>query len=155
MAGRMIRRMLASEREAVANLFAQTAEAAHWSAEDLSQLESSGAQMWVDVEGTYLSGAVASRGAAGEAEVLNLAVGVDWRRQGIGRRLLQTALEGAIASGARRVFLEVRESNAGALAFYAQLGFAQDGRRRNYYRDPPEDALLLSRPVSGKTLQTS
>lgn len=151
----MIRRMLASEREVVANLLAQTAEAAHWSAQDLSQLESSGAQVWVDVEGTYLSGAVASRVAAGEAEILNLAVGVDWRRQGIGRRLMQTALEGAITSGARRVFLEVRESNAGALAFYAQLGFAQDGRRRNYYRAPPEDALLLSRPVSGKILQTS
>lgn len=94
-----------------------------------------------------MTGAVASREAAGEAEILNLAVGADWRRRGIGRQLMETALEGAMVRGVHRVFLEVRESNTGARAFYSQLGFVQDGRRPNYYRDPPEDALLLSRPL--------
>jgi ribosomal-protein-alanine N-acetyltransferase len=60
---------------------------------------------------------------------------------------MQTALEAAIAGGVRRVFLEVRESNAGARSFYARLEFAEAGRRRNYYRDPMEDALLLSRTL--------
>jgi ribosomal-protein-alanine N-acetyltransferase len=58
---------------------------------------------------------------------------------------METALEGAKARGVLRVFLVVRESNAAARAFYARLGFGQDGRRRNYYSDPAEDALLLSR----------
>jgi ribosomal-protein-alanine N-acetyltransferase len=93
------------------------------------------------------AGALALRQAADETEILNVAVRAGQRRRGIGRRLMETALQQAVSSGSRRVFLEVRESNAGAQAFYAQLGFAQDGRRRKYYRDPPEDALLLSRTL--------
>lgn len=143
----MIRRMLPSESAAVASLLAQAPEAAHWSTQDLSQLEASGAQVWVNVEDGHLSGAVASREAGGEAEILNLAVGAGLRRRGIGRRLMETALEAAISSGTHRVFLEVRESNRGAQAFYLRMGFAQEGRRRKYYQNPPEDALLLSRPV--------
>jgi ribosomal-protein-alanine N-acetyltransferase len=140
----MIRPMLPSEKAAVANLFASAPEAAHWSTQDLAQLESAGSRVWVDVEGSDLAGAVASREVAGEAEILNLAVGAAWRRRGIGGHLMDTALEVARASGVGRVFLEVRESNAAARAFYERLGFAQEGCRRSYYSDPPEDALLLS-----------
>ena len=143
----MIRRMLASERSAVASLFADAPEAAHWSPQDLSQLEASGAEVRVDTEDSHLAGAVAWREAADEAEILNLAVGSAWRRKGIGRSLMETALAELASSGAGRVFLEVRESNAGAQMFYCKLGFAEQGRRRNYYRDPLEDALLLSRTL--------
>jgi ribosomal-protein-alanine N-acetyltransferase len=143
----MIRRMLPSERDAVATLFAAVAEASHWSAPDLAQLEAAGAQVWVEAEESEPAGALALRQAADETEILNVAVRAGQRRRGIGRRLMETALQQAVSSGSRRVFLEVRESNAGAQAFYAQLGFAQDGRRRKYYRDPPEDALLLSRTL--------
>jgi ribosomal-protein-alanine acetyltransferase len=143
----MIRSILPSEQTAVAELFTSAPEAAHWSVQDLAQLVESGARVWVDMEESQLAGAVASREAGGEAEILNLAVSAGWRRRGIGRRLMQTALEAAIAGGVRRVFLEVRESNAGARSFYARLEFAEAGRRRNYYRDPMEDALLLSRTL--------
>jgi len=139
--------MLPSEAGPVASLFAEASEAAHWSAQDLAQLEASGTRIWVDVQEIGVAGAVASREAAGEAEILNLAVAPAWRRRGIGRGLMETALEGAVSAGVRRVFLEVRESNAGARAFYSRLGFAEGGRRRNYYRDPEEDALLLSRTL--------
>jgi ribosomal-protein-alanine N-acetyltransferase len=141
----MIRAILESEREAAAGLFAAAPEASRWSAQDIAQLQAAGARVWVDVEDGEVAGAVASREVAGEAEILNLAVGALWRRRGIGRRLMQTAVEGAISRGVRRVFLEVRESNGGARAFYSGLGFAQQGRRRKYYQDPVEDALLLSR----------
>ena len=47
-------------------------------------------------------------------------------------------------AGAPTIFLEVRSSNSGARALYAALGFSQEGRRRNYYQDPAEDALVLS-----------
>lgn len=143
----MIRKMLPAEAGSVANLVAETPEASHWSAHDLAQLEASGTRIWVDVQESILAGAVASRDAAGETEILNLAVAPGWRRRGIGRRLMETALEGAVSAGARQVFLEVRESNAGARTFYSQLGFAEGGRRRNYYREPSEDALLLWRTV--------
>ena len=143
----MIRKMLPSEREAVATLFAAAREAAHWSSNDLVQLEACGAQIWVDVEEGRLTGAVASREVAGETEILNLAVSSEWRRRGIGRQLMQTALEEAASSRVGRVFLEVRESNTGAREFYYRLGFSLDGRRRNYYRNPAEDALLLSRSL--------
>ena len=143
----MIRRMLPAEVSAVAVLFAEVAEAAHWSAQELVQLETSGTRIWVAVQSDGLAGAVASREAAGEAEILNLAVAPAWRSQGLGRRLMETALEEAVSAGVRRVFLEVRESNSGARAFYLRLGFAEAGRRRGYYQHPAEDALLLSRTL--------
>ena len=143
----MIRRMLPSETGLVASLFGETPEASHWNLRDVAELAASGTQIWVDVQENKLTGAVASREAAGETEILNLAVAPDWRRRGIGQLLMQTALEGAASAGAGKVFLEVRESNAGARAFYSRLGFAESGRRPNYYREPSEDALLLSRSM--------
>ena len=141
----MIRRMLRDDAIEVAELFAAAPEAAHWRARDLSEVETSGLLAWVEVQDGRIVGALAMRSAAGEAEILNLAVMTDQRRKAIGRRLMETALQVAKERGATRVFLEVRESNAGARAFYSRLGFSQNGRRPNYYRDPQEDALLLSR----------
>jgi len=155
MARRVIRPMLKSEAEAVASLFADAPEAAHWDRQSVSELVDAGAQMWVDMEEGRLAGALASRTMAGEAEILNLAVDAAWRRRGVGRRLMEAALDEAARRQARRVFLEVRESNAGARAFYARLRFAEGGRRRNYYRDPAEDALELARTVQESRLQKS
>ena len=143
----MIRRTLPSDMGAVARLFAEASVAASWSVPEWAQLQGLGIRMWVAIEQQDIAGAVASREAADEAEILNLAVARDWRRRGIGRRLMEAALEGAVAAGVRRVFLEVRESNAGARAFYRRLGFAEAGRRRGYYHHPAEDALLLSRTL--------
>src|SRR5689334_8265363 len=137
----MIRRVLETDAAAVSEIFAAAPEAAHWRARDLAKLETTGARAWVEVEDGRIVGAIAMRDAAGEAEMLNLAVAADWRRRGTGKRLMEVALRAAAESGVLRVFLEVRESNAGARAFYARLGFSQDGRRPNYYRDPQEDAL--------------
>ncbi len=83
--------------------------------------------------------------AADEVEVHNLAVRPDARRQGLGRALLRHALTLGRARGARRAFLEVRAGNKAARALYAACGFALDGRRRDYYSEPREDALLLVR----------
>ena len=78
-----------------------------------------------------------------EADILNLVVAPERRGQGIGRALLQAALTRAAQDGARRIWLEVRESNAAAVHLYETSGFRQTGRRARYYRDPPEDALVL------------
>lgn len=86
---------------------------------------------------------------AGEAEVLNLAVARDARGRGLGGRLLDAGLGGVRERGAREVFLEVRESNAAALALYSSRGFSALTRRARYYRNPVEDALVLQRAIEG------
>ena len=83
--------------------------------------------------------------AADEAELLNLAVAHDHRRKGVGKALLRHVLETAANSGIRRVYLEVRDSNAAARSLYALYGFIEVGRRRRYYERPAEDALILQR----------
>jgi ribosomal-protein-alanine N-acetyltransferase len=78
-----------------------------------------------------------------EWEIENLVVASALRRQGCAKLLLRELLSLAGNQGAGRVLLEVRESNQAARAFYARWGFQMIGRRRNYYRDPEEDAILL------------
>lgn len=85
---------------------------------------------------------------ADEYHVVNLAVGPAHRRRGLAARLLAAGLAEARAAGCTVATLEVRASNDGAIAFYARHGFAAVGRRRGYYADNGEDALLLSAPVS-------
>jgi ribosomal-protein-alanine N-acetyltransferase len=80
---------------------------------------------------------------ADEIHVTNLAVHPAWRGQGIGRFLLATLLARHRAAGARRVLLEVRPGNVEARRLYEGLGFREVGRRRGYYVDTGEDALLL------------
>ena len=87
--------------------------------------------------------------AADEAEILNLAVQPAHRRRGVARLLTESALAELREIGARRVFLEVRESNVEAQRFYEIMGFRWVGRRRGYYRHPREDALLLARRIEG------
>ncbi|HKG95983.1 MAG TPA: ribosomal protein S18-alanine N-acetyltransferase [Gemmatimonadaceae bacterium] len=95
----------------------------------------------------------APRGVAGyvvawfvvdEAEIANLAVAGAHRRLGVGAALLDAALAAAHRRGARTVYLEVRDSNRAARELYASRGFTQVARRRNYYRRPVEDALVMS-----------
>ena len=84
-----------------------------------------------------------------EAEVLNLAVAGQSRRRGVGGRLLDAGLGMIREQGAREVFLEVRESNAAAIALYTSRGFAALSRRARYYRNPVEDALVLRQAIEG------
>jgi [ribosomal protein S18]-alanine N-acetyltransferase len=87
--------------------------------------------------------------AAGEAHLLNLCVGVDFRCRGIGGRLLAHLLQVAASAGARDAFLEARPSNTSAIRLYQALGFVQIGVRRGYYQavDGREDAIVLKRQI--------
>jgi len=84
-----------------------------------------------------------------EVEILDLAVDPALRRQGYAAFLLRNFLKDASRSPAKKVFLEVRESNAAAIALYQKFGFQISGRRPNYYRNPQEDALLLALAIPG------
>lgn len=94
--------------------------------------------------------------AAGEAHLLNLCVARSHRRAGHGRTLLEVILERAELAGAEQVHLEVRPSNASALALYEQSGFSRIGLRKRYYRASrgSEDAVLLARAI-GRGLHAS
>jgi ribosomal-protein-alanine N-acetyltransferase len=76
-------------------------------------------------------------------ELENVAVLGEFRRQGVGRALLSTLLAQARALQAERILLEVRASNQSAIRLYHGSGFQLLARRRNYYRNPDEDALIL------------
>jgi [ribosomal protein S18]-alanine N-acetyltransferase len=81
------------------------------------------------------------------AEVEGLMVDRSYRRQGIGSALVKACLEWAAKAGASTVRLEVRASNAAAIALYQRHGFSAAGVRPSYYSAPREDALLLQARV--------
>lgn len=86
-----------------------------------------------------------------DVEILKLAVDPDYQGRGIGRKLLDEAVQEARARGCQTCFLEVRPSNRRALDFYVKNRFEIIGIRKNYYRNPPEDALLMRRSLGGGT----
>ena len=79
-----------------------------------------------------------------EVEILNIAVREDRRRRGYGSLLMATALQDAKETGILRGVLEVRISNAPAIHLYESFGFRQVGKRRGYYQDTGEDALIYT-----------
>ena len=91
-----------------------------------------------------VAGFIASRYSVDELHVNNVAVRPKFRRQGIGAALIKAVLQAAASRKARRALLEVRASNLAAQALYARCGFCVIGRRKNYYREPPEDALIMA-----------
>lgn len=80
--------------------------------------------------------------AAGEMDIINVAVRREWRRKGIGARILALVLQAAAKMGMQRATLEVRCSNFAAIGLYEKLGFGRCGRRKRYYPDTGEDALV-------------
>ena len=92
-------------------------------------------------------GFILLRAVADEAEILTLAVRPVTRRRGLGARLVSEGGTAAATRGATRLFLEVADDNAAALALYARAGFAEAGRRPGYYARPDggrRDALILA-----------
>jgi ribosomal-protein-alanine acetyltransferase len=91
-----------------------------------------------------VAGFIVSRVVVGELHVNNVAVRPEFRRQGLAARLLEAVLTQGRRSGAKIAFLEVRAGNVAAQGLYRRCGFQVTGRRRRYYREPAEDALLMS-----------
>lgn len=107
------------------------------------ELERSYVRVGVVRRGAAVLGYLLAQFVADEVELLQLVVARQARRQGLGGALLDDLLREARARAARAVHLEVRASNAPALALYRGRGFVEEGLRRGYY-DDGEDALLLS-----------
>ena len=105
------------------------------------------AEMVVAVVGDVVIGYAAFWCVVDQGELGNVAVSSAWRGRGLGARLLEEVLRRAGRRGIVEVFLEVRPTNTVARRLYERFGFTTVGRRRNYYQQPVEDALVLRRPV--------
>lgn len=123
----------------------RSATAAHWSAQQYEALFGGHGpeRMALIIEDEPgLEGFVIARVVDREWEIENIAVAGPARRRGLGTRLLGELLDQARSRGADAVFLEVRESNRAARALYEKWAFLESGRRRGYYKDLEEDAIL-------------
>ena len=107
------------------------------------ELESIWSLWLVAMEGGELVGYVGSQSSVDEADIMNVAVNPGWRRQGIAAKLINGLVAQLKNRGIHALMLEVRVTNAPAIALYEKLGFVEVGRRKNYYRNPKEDALIL------------
>ncbi len=128
----------------------QTETAAHWAEREYEALFAADAPARLTLvaiaeeESARVIGFAIARCATDEWEIENVVVVREKRRQGVGIKIIRKMLLKAQAAGATSVLLEVRESNLAARRLYEKLGFSQQGRRSNYYKNPEEDALLLS-----------
>jgi [ribosomal protein S18]-alanine N-acetyltransferase len=137
-----LREARSDDAEAIARLAAETLPEAWTASAYRAALAREGRAAFVIADGRKLFGFALALRAADEAELHSIAVAEGVRGCGLGRRLLDAALDALRGAGAREVFLEVRRSNAAALALYAATGFRARGERARYYRDG-EDALTL------------
>ena len=109
----------------------------------LSELNSRFSFWLVAVEDDRVIGYVGAQTALDQADMMNLAVREEHRRQGVADKLVQALINVLKAQNVFALMLEVRVSNAPAIALYEKLGFCQVGRRPNYYFKPREDALIM------------
>lgn len=104
--------------------------------------------LWlVAVEDGAVAGYIGSQTVMDESDMMNVAVHPDYRRRGIGQALVLTLAQRLKEKGSRSLALEVRTSNAPAIALYEKLGFTRAGLRKNYYRNPKEDAYILKKAL--------
>ena len=107
------------------------------------ELESIWSFWLVAMDGDQLVGYVGSQSSIDEADIMNVAVNPGWRRQGVAENLINGLVAQLKDRGIHALMLEVRVTNEPAIALYEKLGFVEVGRRKNYYRNPKEDALIL------------
>jgi tRNA threonylcarbamoyl adenosine modification protein YeaZ/ribosomal-protein-alanine acetyltransferase len=144
----VVRKFRPEDAAALADLAKMSPESAQWDVQSYERLEERGFSAWVIVDARGVRGFLVVRVVAGEAEILNLAVAPENRRRHHASALLAEALRQIGSQGAGRVFLEVRESNRGAILFYEKAGFAVTGKRPGYYRAQEEAAILMAKKLT-------
>ena len=115
-----------------------------WSQQSIASELHNPLSLWlVAQEGQTLLGYVGSQTCQEETDMMNIAVSPASRRQGVARALIEALVSALRQRGSKQLTLEVRASNGPARQLYESLGFLQVGLRKNYYRNPKEDALIL------------
>jgi|HubBroStandDraft_6_1064221.scaffolds.fasta_scaffold120545_2 ribosomal-protein-alanine N-acetyltransferase len=143
------RKLRAEDVDAVIAIVGESPEAAIWSAASYTKFaEEDGALALVIETDGEISAFLVGRRIGDQAEVLNLAVATRHRHKAQGTALLTEALEEWRSGGGKSVYLEVRESNTGAIAFYERHGFTKMGQRKGYYREPDEAAVTMEKKLT-------
>ena len=115
-----------------------------WSENSVASELNNPLSLWlVALDGENVVGYIGSQTVMGETDMMNVAVHPEHRRRGIARALIEVLVVALRERESSCLTLEVRASNEPAIALYSDLGFGEVGRRRNYYRNPKEDALIL------------
>jgi [ribosomal protein S18]-alanine N-acetyltransferase len=143
------------DADAVVAIAEQSPQAADWSRKSYVDLAEQASALFLVAEGSgerraEVVGFLAARRVADQAEILNLAVALGARRRGYASDLVLAALADFRSRSVQAVFLEVRESNSGAVAFYAKHGFEKSGLRRGYYHAPDESAVVMTRSLDAE-----
>jgi ribosomal-protein-alanine N-acetyltransferase len=136
-----VRPATSSEVAAILAIERQSPSAAHWTSEQYNNLLRNGVVL-VSEEAGKLAGFICAKAVAGEWEIENVVVAPEFLRRGIASRLLSRLIQQARNAEASAILLEVRESNEPARRLYEKHDFRDVGRRRAYYNDPVEDAIL-------------
>lgn len=119
-----------------------------WSENSVASELNNPLSFWlVAVEDDAVAGYIGSQSVMGESDMMNVAMHPDYRRKGYAEALVLALCDVLKERGNTTLALEVRASNEPAKALYEKLGFAQAGRRPNYYRNPREDALILKKAL--------
>lgn len=114
----------------------------------LAELKQKNSLVLVAVSGQTVIGWCGSRVIPPEAELLKIAVHPDYRRQGVGAKLLRHLEEKLAGNNVTDVYLEVRSMNDTAVKFYLKFGFFQVGLRKKYYSSPQDDALIYKKEIN-------
>ncbi|MBQ8880853.1 MAG: ribosomal protein S18-alanine N-acetyltransferase [Oscillospiraceae bacterium] len=145
----IIRKMNLGDASAIAEL-ERLCFSDPWSEKSIASEAENPLSYWLvaELDGKVV-GYVGSQTVLDAADMMNLAVSPDYRRQGIGQALVNALVDHLKQNNVIALLLEVRASNAQAIALYEKLDFAQVGRRPKYYRNPREDALILRKELMG------
>ncbi len=118
---------------------------APWTEEGIAEeLDNENAHFLVAQSGKKVLGYIGVHEVCGEAYIDNIAVHPDYRRLGLGERLLQTAQKNAFSRKCEFITLEVRKSNEKAISLYKKLGYQTAGERKSFYTNPAEGAVIMT-----------
>jgi ribosomal-protein-alanine acetyltransferase len=144
-----IRQFEREDLHALLSIQNKTPHAAHWTDADYVHMASAPGGLILVAELETMTppkvlGFAAFQRLIDEAELRNIAVDPEHQMQGVGKALLEDARGKLLQVGTKRLFLEVRQSNTAALRIYYSMGFQMHSTRKEYYREPTEDASVLS-----------
>jgi ribosomal-protein-alanine acetyltransferase len=142
-----LRRATLADVPSIVELERSVPNLVHWSEQSYKNIFQPGApeRIFLVIEDNdELQAFLVARLSGAECELENLVVADQHRRRGLASQLLHALIKTARERNLERVLLELRESNQAARALYGKFGFVGNGRRRVYYSDPPEDAILLA-----------
>lgn len=100
-------------------------------------------EVLVAMQGDELAGYLIYTAPCEDCELLRIAVENSHRRSGIGKMLIQEMIKRCAEKSGENIFLEVRETNEAAIGLYERMGFQEISRRKDYYREPKEDAVIM------------